>query len=309
MTVTACDEMPCIGLISAPVVLGMTPIRSLIPRRNAIAGFSNASAIDTRAIELIKSSRASARPATGRLGALGPTTRTVDHARCPRRDALILLMLMHKAAGKAPRDWQLWPFLQRESSIAGMRITHGLCGCVDDLAAGVPRSGSAGHTYCCSRCAGVHTVGGVAPDRRLGTRRGYRSVGTPPRRGSVDARWLCRTAPRGDGDRLLVEDVRVTGWHVQIRPRIALDPPPPEPLHPTDRTGKPPQPRPVSTQHGLRSVSDPQRRQLPTQRPRPGPSPYRCHNRRLNQPNQPAGGQFSTVVNSFGRRNTMAGSG
>jgi hypothetical protein len=29
--------------------------------------------------------------------------------------------------------------------------------------------------------------------------------------------------------RLLIEDVRVTGWHVQIQLRIALDPPPPEP--------------------------------------------------------------------------------
>src|SRR5258705_4405537 len=35
--------------------------------------------------------------------------------------------------------------------------------------------------------------------------------------------------------RLLVEDVRVTGWHVQIRLRIALDPPP----HPTAPTRKP----------------------------------------------------------------------
>ena len=52
--------------------------------------------------------------------------------------------------------------------------------------------------------------------------------------------------------RLLVEDVRVTGWHVQIRLRIALDPPPPDPTGPT---GKPsPRPRPVSTQDGLRSV-------------------------------------------------------
>ena len=32
--------------------------------------------------------------------------------------------------------------------------------------------------------------------------------------------------------RLLVEDVRVTGWHVQIRLRIALDPPPPAPDRP-----------------------------------------------------------------------------
>ena len=54
--------------------------------------------------------------------------------------------------------------------------------------------------------------------------------------------------------RLLVEDVQVTGWHVQIRLRIALDPPPP---HPTGPTGKPsPRPRPVSTQDGLRSVGE-----------------------------------------------------
>ena len=63
--------------------------------------------------------------------------------------------------------------------------------------------------------------------------------------------------------RLLIEDVRVTGWHVQIRLRIALDPPPP-PAHPTGPTGpptdpdrKPSPPRPVSTQDGLRSVGDP----------------------------------------------------
>jgi hypothetical protein len=59
--------------------------------------------------------------------------------------------------------------------------------------------------------------------------------------------------------RLLIEDVRVTGWHVQIRLRIALDPPPPEPPHPTGPTsptgGKPSHHRdPVSTQDGLRSV-------------------------------------------------------
>ena len=64
--------------------------------------------------------------------------------------------------------------------------------------------------------------------------------------------------------RLLVEDVRVTGWHVQIRLRIALDPPPsPEPPHPTGPpsptgpTGKPaPNPHAVSTQDGSSSVSD-----------------------------------------------------
>ncbi|MGO9100956.1 MAG: hypothetical protein ACLP9Y_16530, partial [Mycobacterium sp.] len=42
-----------------------------------------------------------------------------------------------------------------------------------------------------------------------------------------------------------------------IRLRIALDPPPPEPPHPTGRTGKPPPHlRPVSTPDGLRSVGD-----------------------------------------------------
>ena len=57
--------------------------------------------------------------------------------------------------------------------------------------------------------------------------------------------------------RLLIEDVRVTGWHVQIRLRIALDPPPPHPTGPTNPKGKPssPHPRPVSSQDGLRSVS------------------------------------------------------
>jgi site-specific DNA recombinase len=57
--------------------------------------------------------------------------------------------------------------------------------------------------------------------------------------------------------RLLIEDVRVTGWQVQIRLRIALDPPPrpPKPSMPTDRT--PPsrtRARAVSTEDGLRSV-------------------------------------------------------
>ena len=69
--------------------------------------------------------------------------------------------------------------------------------------------------------------------------------------------------------RLLIEDVRVTGWHVQIRLRVALDPPPPlptDPTTPTGRTGKPaPHPRPVSTQDRLRSVGGPQRRLLPHQ--------------------------------------------
>jgi len=65
--------------------------------------------------------------------------------------------------------------------------------------------------------------------------------------------------------RLLIEDVRVTGWHVQIQLRIALDPPPTHPtVGPTGPTGPPRQPSPhprpvsvpVSTQDGLRSVGD-----------------------------------------------------
>jgi site-specific DNA recombinase len=76
--------------------------------------------------------------------------------------------------------------------------------------------------------------------------------------------------------RLIIEDVRVTGWQVQIRLRIALDPPPrpPKPSMPTDRT--PPsrtRPRAVSTEDGLRSVGGSQRRQLPAQEPRPRPCP------------------------------------
>ena len=57
--------------------------------------------------------------------------------------------------------------------------------------------------------------------------------------------------------RLLIEDVRVTGWHVQIRLRIALDPPLPGPTGPPNPKGNPssPHPRPVSSQDGLRSVS------------------------------------------------------
>ncbi|MDF3051649.1 MAG: recombinase, partial [Pseudonocardia sp.] len=58
--------------------------------------------------------------------------------------------------------------------------------------------------------------------------------------------------------RLLVEDVRVTGWHVEIRLRISLDPPSPDPPPPTHPGGRPPpsprQLRAVSTEDGLRSV-------------------------------------------------------
>jgi site-specific DNA recombinase len=59
--------------------------------------------------------------------------------------------------------------------------------------------------------------------------------------------------------RLLIDEVRVTGWHVEIRLNISLDPPepnPPGPVDPSDRTGPPSRPRPVSSQDGLRSIRD-----------------------------------------------------
>ena len=60
--------------------------------------------------------------------------------------------------------------------------------------------------------------------------------------------------------RLLIEDVRVTGWHVQIRLRIALDPPPPD--RPPDRPNRHRSRQTITTrarcqlQDGLRSVGD-----------------------------------------------------
>ncbi len=57
--------------------------------------------------------------------------------------------------------------------------------------------------------------------------------------------------------RLLIEEVRVTGWHVEIRLRIALDTPQQDPPGPADshhRPTQPPRPRPVSSQDGLRSI-------------------------------------------------------
>jgi site-specific DNA recombinase len=70
--------------------------------------------------------------------------------------------------------------------------------------------------------------------------------------------------------RLLIEEVRVTGWHVEIRLHIALDQPPPHPPEPKrspDPHKPPAQPRPLSSKDRLRSVSEHQRTQLPTQRP------------------------------------------
>jgi site-specific DNA recombinase len=54
--------------------------------------------------------------------------------------------------------------------------------------------------------------------------------------------------------RLLVEEVHVTGWHVQIRLRIPLDDNPDRPPRPPDPTPDPDQDNPASTQDRLRSL-------------------------------------------------------
>ena len=75
--------------------------------------------------------------------------------------------------------------------------------------------------------------------------------------------------------RLLIDDVHVTGWHVQIHLRIPLDAPDADHTRPGPNRPTPPPSgrRRVSSQDRLRSVGDPQRRQLPTQRPRPRSCP------------------------------------
>jgi hypothetical protein len=69
--------------------------------------------------------------------------------------------------------------------------------------------------------------------------------------------------------------VHVTGWHVQIHLRIPLDAPDADHTRPGPNRPTPPPSgrRRVSSQDRLRSVGDPQRRQLPTQRPRPRSCP------------------------------------
>ena len=66
--------------------------------------------------------------------------------------------------------------------------------------------------------------------------------------------------------RLVVEEVHVTGWHVQIRLRIPLDDNPDNPPRPQDPTPDPDQPNRVSTEDRLRSLGGHQRPQLPAQR-------------------------------------------
>ncbi|MEJ7771670.1 MAG: hypothetical protein WKF51_07185 [Geodermatophilaceae bacterium] len=69
--------------------------------------------------------------------------------------------------------------------------------------------------------------------------------------------------------RLLIEDVHVTGSHVQIQLRIPLDPPDPGSAGPRRTGPKPTGARSVSSQDRLRSAGDPQGRQLPAPRTRP----------------------------------------
>ena len=54
--------------------------------------------------------------------------------------------------------------------------------------------------------------------------------------------------------RLLVEEVHVTGWHVQIRLRIPLDDNPDDPPRPPNPDPRPDRPGPVSTEDRLRSL-------------------------------------------------------
>jgi site-specific DNA recombinase len=97
--------------------------------------------------------------------------------------------------------------------------------------------------------------------------------------------------------RLVVDEVKVTGWNVRIQLRIPLDEPNQDP--PPGRGGTPP-PGPPSTEDGLRSLGDTEGRQLPTQRPRSGPRPRGHQRRPMNhegvnfQP--PPEGQFSAAV-------------
>jgi hypothetical protein len=82
--------------------------------------------------------------------------------------------------------------------------------------------------------------------------------------------------------RLVVEDVHVTGWHIQIRLRIPLDENPPAPPNPNP---DPDQPDPVSTQDRLRSLGSHRRRLLPHAR-----SPNPTNRRRQAQLINPRGG-------------------
>ncbi len=99
---------------------------------------------------------------------------------------------------------------------------------------------------------------------------------------------------RQDLLRLLIEDVQVTGWHIQIRLRIPLNDPP-DNGHP-DHPGPPPSPAspdgtttPVSTEDRLRSLHGHQRAQLPAQKPPRRRRDHHQQRHRLNCPPDPPG--------------------
>src|SRR3954468_18419839 len=58
--------------------------------------------------------------------------------------------------------------------------------------------------------------------------------------------------------RLVVEEIHVTGWHVQIRLRIPLDDNPDDPPRPPNPDPGPDRPGPVSTEDRLRSLGSDQ---------------------------------------------------
>src|SRR4051812_12692520 len=87
--------------------------------------------------------------------------------------------------------------------------------------------------------------------------------------------------------RLVVDEVHVTGWHVQIRLRIPLDDDPHNPPQPRSRTPPPDQNAPVSTEDRLRSLGSHRRRVLPHARS-PNPTTRRPHQQLIN----PRGADF-----------------
>ncbi len=95
-----------------------------------------------------------------------------------------------------------------------------------------------------------------------------------------------RLRPETDPVRLIVEDIHVTGWHVQIRLRIPLDnnpANPPQPPNPSPDPDPDDPDDPLSTQDRLRSLGKHQRAQLPTQRPRVTP-PEQQHRGMISPP-------------------------
>jgi site-specific DNA recombinase len=71
--------------------------------------------------------------------------------------------------------------------------------------------------------------------------------------------------------RLVIEEVHVTGWHVQIRLRIPLDDNPAGPPRPPNPDPGPDRPGPMSTQDRLRSLGTPP---LDLPAPTTGPTTY-----------------------------------